>query len=261
MLWASFCANSVLLCHHVLIILEFEDLRTKSVHDPPLMWDGHCFSLSQAQPSVPLLRSILSAMVKPYLMKNPTAVAALDLIRKHDGGPLCYDHFAFRTFGVSQGPSSLMYFTIHTNTPFSSHAKQDFRVLGWVVDNFMNKLQVNGCGIDAMSQVFLDLGYTVRDELRFPSKKLRALWFSPPDHLLDMEGSEADGPLPRIFISEINVHELSSESQVGVLQFWLLDWIWNCLIHLPNYKDCDFKFWIRVGAKVIGGQSEDSLSL
>ena len=87
----------------------------------------------------------------------------------------------------------------------------------------MNKLQVNGCGIDAMSQVFLDLGYTVRDELRFPSKKLRALWFSPPDHLLDMEGSEADGPLPRIFISEINVHELSSESQVGVLQFWLLD--------------------------------------
>jgi len=125
----------------------------------------------QAQPSVPLLRSILSAMVKPYLTKNPTAVAALDLIRKHDGGPLCYDHFAFRTFGV------------------------------------------DGCGIDAMSQVFLDLGYTVRDELRFPAKKLRALWFSPPDHLLDMEGSEADGPLPRIFISEINVHELSSESQ------------------------------------------------
>lgn len=34
-------------------------------------------------------------------MKNPTAVAALDLIRKHDGGPVCYDHFAFRTFGVS----------------------------------------------------------------------------------------------------------------------------------------------------------------
>ena len=218
MLWASFCANSLLLCHHVLIILEFEDLRTKSVRNPPLMWDGHCL-LSQAQSSVPLLRSILSAMVKPYLTKNPTAVAALDLIRKHDGGPLCYDHFAFRTFGVSQGSFSLMYFTIHTNTPFSSHAKQEFRVLGWVVDNFMNKLQVNGCGIDAMSQVFLDLGYTVRDELRFPSKKLRALWFSPPDHLLDMEGSEADGPLPRIFISEINVHELSSESQVGVLQY------------------------------------------
>lgn len=47
------------------------------------------------------MRSLLSAMVKPYLVKNPTAVAALDLIRKHDGGPVCYDHFAFRTFGVS----------------------------------------------------------------------------------------------------------------------------------------------------------------
>jgi len=117
------------------------------------------------------MRSLLSAMVRPYLLKNPTAVAALDLIRKHDGGPVCYDHFAFRTFGV------------------------------------------DGCGIDAMAQVFLDLGYKVRDELLFPAKKLRALWFSPPDHLLDTEGSEAEGPLPRIFISEIIVSELSREAQ------------------------------------------------
>jgi hypothetical protein len=27
-------------------------------------------------------------------------MTALDLIRTHVGGPLCYDHFAFRTFGV-----------------------------------------------------------------------------------------------------------------------------------------------------------------
>lgn len=60
------------------------------------MFDG-----LQGQAPVPLMRSLLSAMVKPYLVKNPTAVAALDLIRKHDGGPICYDHFAFRTFGVS----------------------------------------------------------------------------------------------------------------------------------------------------------------
>jgi len=65
-----------------------------------------------------------------------------------------------------------------------------------------------------MAQIFLDLGYKVRDELRFPTKKLRALWFSPPDHLLDMEGSEAEGPLPRIFISEIIVSKLSREAQV-----------------------------------------------
>lgn len=77
--------------------------------------------------------------------------------------------------------------------------------------------QVDGCGIDAISQVFLDLGYKVRDELRFPAKKLRALWYAPPEHLLDMEGSEADGPLPRIFISEIIVSELSSKAQVKEL--------------------------------------------
>jgi hypothetical protein len=104
------------------------------------------------QVPIPLLRGLLSAMVKPYLIKNPTAMTALDLIRTHVGGPLCYDHFAFRTFGV-------------------------------------------------------------RDELRFPAKKVRALWFSPPKHLLDMEGSEADGPLPRIFISELIVNELSLAAQ------------------------------------------------
>lgn len=73
-----------------------------------------------------------------------------------------------------------------------------------------------------MAQVFLDLGYKVRDELRFPAKKLRALWFSPPEHLLDMEGSEADGPLPRIFISEIIVDELSREAQVNKQDLFII---------------------------------------
>lgn len=50
---------------------------------------------------IPLLRNLLSGIVKPYLEKNPTAVTALQLIRKEDPGPVCYDHFAFRTFGVS----------------------------------------------------------------------------------------------------------------------------------------------------------------
>ncbi|KAM0983975.1 hypothetical protein ACFX2I_011377 [Malus domestica] len=39
---------------------------------------------------------------------------------------------------------------------------------------------VNGYGIDSMAKIFLDFGYTPREELRFPAKKLRALWFSPP---------------------------------------------------------------------------------
>ena len=46
------------------------------------------------------MRSVISAIVKPYLEKNPTAMAALDIIRKHNKASICYDHFAFRTFGV-----------------------------------------------------------------------------------------------------------------------------------------------------------------
>jgi hypothetical protein len=62
--------------------------------------------------------------------------------------------------------------------------------------------------------VFLDLGYEVQNELQFPAKKVQALWFSPPKHLFDMEGSEVDGPLPHIFIFEFIVNELSLATQV-----------------------------------------------
>ena len=61
----------------------------------------------------------------------------------------------------------------------------------------------------------LDMGYEERDELRFPAKKLRALWFSPPRWALESEGGDAvNGPLPRIFISELLVEELSPQAQV-----------------------------------------------
>lgn len=35
-----------------------------------------------------------------YLNKNPTAKSILDLVRSADGDQICYDHFAYRTFGV-----------------------------------------------------------------------------------------------------------------------------------------------------------------
>lgn len=35
-----------------------------------------------------------------YLNKNPTAKSILDLVRSVDGDQICYDHFAYRTFGV-----------------------------------------------------------------------------------------------------------------------------------------------------------------
>lgn len=127
--------------------------------------------LQTAQISETFFRSSLASMEKTYLSKNPTVSSVLDFVRTYDGGQVCYDHFAFRTFNV---------------------------------DN---------CGISALAQFFLDFGYTARGELNFPAKHLRALWFSPPQHLLDCNGEGINGPLPRIFISELLVDKLSPEAQ------------------------------------------------
>ena len=106
-----------------------------------------------------------------YLNRNPTAKAILELVRSAENNPLCYDHLAFRTFGVT------------------------------------------GYGIDSVASFFLDYGYTPREELRFPAKKLRALWFSPPADSQDGGGSGIKGPLPRIFISELIVDQMSPQTQ------------------------------------------------
>lgn len=74
--------------------------------------------------------------------------------------------------------------------------------------------QVNDYGIDSIASFFLDYGYTPREELRFPAKKLKALWFSPPSIPISENGSGASGPLPRIFISELLVDQMSPETQV-----------------------------------------------
>lgn len=75
-------------------------------------------------------------------------------------------------------------------------------------------LQVNGYGIDSMASFFLDYGYTPQEELRFPAKKLKALWFSPPRNLFPGSGSGVYGPLPRVFISELLVDQMSPQAQV-----------------------------------------------
>ncbi|KAK4779947.1 hypothetical protein SAY87_016053 [Trapa incisa] len=72
---------------------------------------------------------------------------------------------------------------------------------------------VNDHGIDSMASFFLEHGYTPREELRFPAKKLRALWFSPPKSSLGGAGSRVQGPLPRIFISELLVDQMSPQAQ------------------------------------------------
>ena len=57
-------------------------------------------------------------------------------------------------------------------------------------------------GIASLEKIFLHLGYERRDPYTFPGKKLEAYWYSPPEP-----------QLPRIFISELRVPELSDEAQ------------------------------------------------
>nr|CAD1843083.1 unnamed protein product [Ananas comosus var. bracteatus] len=122
-------------------------------------------------------RTVISNMEKVYLSRNPTAKAVLDLVQSHDGNNVCYDHFAFRTFGV------------------------------------------DGYGINSLAGFFMDFGYTPREELRFPAKKLKALWFSPPASYYIQSGTGVDGPLPRIFISELLVEEMSSQCQEVIRKY------------------------------------------
>lgn len=110
-------------------------------------------------------------MERVYLNRNPTAKAILELVQSVDNDNICYDHFAFRTFGV------------------------------------------DGYGIDSMAKIFIDFGYTPREELRFPAKKLKALWFSPPSIPLPDGSGGVNGPLPRIFISELLVDQMSTQTR------------------------------------------------
>ncbi|XP_042426911.1 uncharacterized protein LOC122014649 [Zingiber officinale] len=117
------------------------------------------------------LRKLISGMENVYLSRNPTAKAILELVRKYDGDHICYDHLAFRSFGI------------------------------------------DGHGIDSMAKIFLHFGYKQHEELRFPAKKLKALWFSHPDAETNANGTGVHGPLPRIFISELLVDQMSDQCQ------------------------------------------------
>ena len=45
-------------------------------------------------------RIVLASMETVYLDRNPTAKSVLELVRSVDSDRICYDHLAFRTFGV-----------------------------------------------------------------------------------------------------------------------------------------------------------------
>lgn len=57
-------------------------------------------------------------------------------------------------------------------------------------------------GIQSLEKIFLHYGYEKRDFYFFPKKKLNAYWYAPPDH-----------QYPRIFISELQVDQLSQQTQ------------------------------------------------
>lgn len=63
-------------------------------------------------------------------------------------------------------------------------------------------------GIRSLERIFLHYGYARRDHYHFAAKKLDAFWYAPP---------RAD--LPRIFISELRVGELSPEAQALITSY------------------------------------------
>lgn len=56
--------------------------------------------MSVLQGAQSFFRSALASMERVYLNRNPTAKAILELVQSVDNDNICYDHFAFRTFGV-----------------------------------------------------------------------------------------------------------------------------------------------------------------
>lgn len=61
-------------------------------------------------------------------------------------------------------------------------------------------------GIQSLEKIFLHYGYTKKERYTFIEKKLTAFWYAPPA-----------AHLPRIFVSELNVHQLSADAQ-AILQ-------------------------------------------
>jgi hypothetical protein len=57
-------------------------------------------------------------------------------------------------------------------------------------------------GIKSFEKIFMHYGYIKRDPFYFPVKKLDAYWYAPPEPRY-----------PRIFVSELRIHELSEEAQ------------------------------------------------
>ena len=69
-------------------------------------------------------------------------------------------------------------------------------------------LGVRHLGLASFEKIFLHHGYTKMEAYHFEKKKLDAYWYAPPDP-----------KYPRIFISELRVHDLSETAQAIIHKF------------------------------------------
>ncbi|WP_041258424.1 DUF1338 domain-containing protein [Fibrella aestuarina] len=73
---------------------------------------------------------------------------------------------------------------------------------------------VPNLGIASFEKIFLALGYEKRDPYQFVEKKLNAWWYAPPA----LDGPHG-GNLPRIFVSELRVDDLSTTAQAIIHKY------------------------------------------
>ena len=69
---------------------------------------------------------------------------------------------------------------------------------------------VPNLGLASFEKIFLHYGYQKRDPFNFTEKKLTAFWYAPP---------AGETNLPRIFASELRVHELSPTAQAIIHKY------------------------------------------
>lgn len=69
-------------------------------------------------------------------------------------------------------------------------------------------------GIASFEKIFLALGYEKRDPYQFVEKKLNAWWYAPP-----VTDGPHGGNLPRIFVSELRVDDLSTTAQAIIHKY------------------------------------------
>ncbi|DBA86730.1 TPA: hypothetical protein ACH3X2_005422 [Trebouxia sp. C0005] len=139
---------------------------------------SHPHSAGEAIQVHSLLQSFIGEVLANYWDRTPTAVTIMGLMQSLLGG------------------SSPIYFD---HLAFRTFA-------------------VPSLGIDSIGSMFTDFGYTKRDMLSFPGKKLTAYWYAPPK---DQEH------LPRVFISELRVRQAQDQNKSLLVKFGLHDCTYN----------------------------------